>query len=238
MTNKAPTRLFVLGALSVLLFACSGAQGNYPPPANPFLSGAPALDHTTLAQPTKAVLVWLEAQGTTAPPESAQRALAEKIKQKFPAGKPLEIVGVTTIPAPSGDPLPELRKASAPFQARHALVVMPNAAEMSSPVWLKYGQDGSGAGTRTDSYISIALVAVDLNTGTRLFSVMSNGEARLWKMDYEDARPFYPRISPGAYSSAFIYPERSSFPPGEVRAVALEEAVKSLIYKLDQAIGG
>src|SRR5439155_6640911 len=120
MTSKGTTRIFVLGVLSVSLFACSGAQVSYPPPANPFLSGAPALDKTTFAQPTKAVLVWLEAQGTTAPPEPAQRALADKIKEKFAAGKPLEIVGVTTIPAPSGDPLPELRKASAQFQVRQA----------------------------------------------------------------------------------------------------------------------
>ena len=49
MTNKATTRIFVLGVLSVLLFACSGAQVNYPPPANPFLSGAPALDRSTPA---------------------------------------------------------------------------------------------------------------------------------------------------------------------------------------------
>ena len=191
---------------------------------------------TSLAQPTKAVLVWLESHGA-APSESAQRALAEKIKQQFSAGKPLEIVGVTTIPTPTGDPLPEIRQASAPFQVGQALVVMPNAAEMSSPVWLKYGQNGSGVGTRTDSYISIALVAVDLTTGAKLFSVASNGEARLWKMDYEDARPYYPRISPGAYSSAFIYPTGSAFAPGEVRAVALEEAVKGLIYKLDMASG-
>ena len=67
MTSKGTTRIFVLSALSVSLFACSGAQVSYPPPANPFLSGAPALEKTTLAQPTKAVLVWLEAQGTTAP---------------------------------------------------------------------------------------------------------------------------------------------------------------------------
>jgi hypothetical protein len=237
MTSKGTARIFVLGVLSVLLFACSTAQSTYPPPTNPFLSGAPALDKTMLTQPTKVVLIWLEAQGTTAPPESAQRALAEKIKQKFSVGKSLEVVGVTTIPAPAGDPLPELRRAGAPFQVRQALVVMPNAAEMSSPVWLKYGQDGSGPGTRTDSYISISLVAIDLDTGKRLFSVMSNGEARLWKMDYEDARPFFPRISPGAYSSAFIYPERNAFPPGEVRAVALEDAVNGLIYKLDLATG-
>jgi hypothetical protein len=235
MTHKPVNLILVLGLISVVLFACS-TQPTYPPQANPFLSGAPVLDKTGLAHPTKAVLVWLESQGA-APSDSAQRALAEKMKLQFSAGKTLEIVGVTTIPTPSGDPLPAIRQASAPFQVGQALVVMPNATEMSSPVWLRYGQNGSGVGTRTDSYISIALVAVDLSTGARLFSVASNGEARLWKMDYEDATPFYPRISPGGYSSAFIYPKGSAFAPGEVRAVALEEAVKGLIYKLDLAIG-
>ena len=234
MPHKLINLIVAFGVFSALL-ACS-TQQTYPPPANPFLSGAPALDKTSLAQPRKAVLVWLESPGA-APAPSAQRALAEKIKQQFSAGKPLEIVGVTTIPTPPGDPLPAIRQASAPFQVGQALVLMPNATEVNSPVWLKYGQDGSGSGTRTDSYISLALVAVDLNTGARLFSVASNGEARLWKMDYEDARPFYPRISPGGYSSAFIYPNGSAFAPGEVRAVALEEAVNGLIYKLDLAIG-
>jgi hypothetical protein len=228
--------LFWISALAVMLFGCSTASQSYPPPSNPFLAGAPELDKIRVAQPTKAVLVWLESEGA-APPESIQRALAEKIKQQFATGKPLEIVGVITIPNAGADPLPEIRRASAPFNVQEALVVMPNATEMSSPVWLQYGRHGSGSGTRTDSYVSVSLVAVDLNTGARRFSVASNGQARLWKMDYEDARPFYPRISPGVYSNAFIYPEGREFPPGEVRAVALEEAVKGLIYKLDRAIG-
>jgi hypothetical protein len=65
---------------------------------------------------------------------------------------------------------------------------------------------------------------------------VANGEARLLAPDYEDARPWFPRISPGR-SSAFIYPDRATFPAGEVHAVALEDAVNGLIYKLDQALG-
>jgi hypothetical protein len=223
--------------VTVFLGACSTVSATYPPPVNPFLSGAPALAKTSAVQPTRAALIWLEPQGIPAPPEAAQRALAEKIKNAFPAGKPLQIVGVAAIPVPPGDPLAEIRKASAPFNVREALVVMPNASEVNSPVWLKYGQNGSGPGTRTDSFISITLVAVNLDTGAKRFAVVSNGEAALLKMDHEDARPFYPRISPER-SSAFIYPkEGNPFPPGEVRAVALEQAVNRLIYELNQAIG-
>ena len=224
-------------AVTVVLGACSVVSSTYPPSVNPFLSDAPALAKTTAVQPLRAALIWLEPQGIPAPPEAAQRALAEKIKNAFPAGKPLQIVGVVTIPVPAGDPLAEIRKASAPFNVREALVAMPNASEVSTPVWLKYGQNGSGVGTRTDSYISVTLVAVNLDTGAKRFSVVGNGEAGLLKMDYEDARPFYPRISPGR-SSAFIYPrEGNPFPPGEVRAVALEQAINGLIYELNQAIG-
>jgi hypothetical protein len=221
--------------LSLLLTGCAGVQG-YPQPANPFLHGTPALDKSAVPQPTKVGLVWLVPAGATAPPEAAQRALAEKIKNQFTAGKRLEIVEATTIPAPLGEPLSEIRKASASFNVQHVLVVMPNAAEVTSPVWLQYGRNGRAVGTRTDSYISVALVAVDLSTGKNLFSVVTNGEARLLKPDYEDARPWYPRISPGR-SSAFIFPDGPSFPPGQVSAVALEQAVNGLIYKLDRAIG-
>jgi hypothetical protein len=229
-------RNLCLGALAVMVIGCSTvATPTYPPPANPFLADAQPLDGKVIP-PTKVVLVWLQPTGTLAPPENTQRALADKIKNRFAAGKPLSIVGVVTLPAPLTDPLAQVRRATAPYGTSQALVLMPTAIEASSPVWLQYGRDGSGSGTRIDSYVSIATVAIDLSTGAKLFSVTSNGEARLLKMDYEDARPFYPRISPGR-SSAFIYPEGSAFPPGEVRAVALEQAVNSLIYELDKAQG-
>jgi hypothetical protein len=236
--NMTPSRyltMLCMGALAVITIGCSTVAATYPPPANPFLADAQPLDGKALP-PTKVVLVWLQPTGTSAPPETAQRALADKIKNRFSAGKPLTIVGLVTLPAPLIDPLAQVRRATAPYGTNQALVLMPTTSEASSPVWLQYGRDGSGSGTRIDSYISIAAVAIDLSTGSKLFSVISSGEARLLKMDYEDARPFYPRISPG-HSSAFIYPEGPAFPPGEVRAVALEQAVNGLIYKLDRAIG-
>jgi hypothetical protein len=235
--NRNVYQALSLGVLSVLLAACSTGSVAYPPATNPFLPGAPPIENVRLGPPTRVVLVWLEPTVTSMPP-LAQRALAEKIRNTFPAGKRLEIVGAVTVPPPASDSLAQIRNAAAPFGVTEALVVMPNLAAASSPVWLKYGQDGSGAGTRTDSYASVSLVAVDLRTGAKLFSVVTNGEARLWKMDYEDARPFFPRISPGAYSNAYIYPSGSDFPPGEVHAVALEQAVNGLIYRLDRATSG
>ena len=222
--------------LSFLVTGCAAVPQAYPLPANPFLSGAPSIEGAKTLQPTKVGLVWLKPFNSAVPPDAAQRALTEKIKAQFAAGKRLEIVGSVTVAAADGDTLAGIRKASAPLKVQQVLVVMPKGVEVASPVWLQYGRNGSAVGTRTDSYFTVSLVALDLTSGKSLFSAVANGEARLLATDYDDARPWYPRISPGR-SSAFIYPERASFPPGEVRAVALEDAVNGLIYKLDQALG-
>jgi len=236
MSTIRLTHAFSAIGFALLLTGCAGLPEAYPPPANPFLAGATQLTSTTLAQPTKVGLVWLAPTGSAVPSQAAQRNLVDKIKSKFAAGKRLEIVGTMMIAAPQGDMLAEIRKASAPLSVNQVLVVMPTGTEVISPVWLHYGRDGRAVGTRTDSYFTVSLVGLDLNSGKSLYSVVAYGEARLLATDYEDARPFYPRISPG-YSSAFIYPARSSFPPGEVHAVALEQAVNGLIYELDKALG-
>lgn len=229
-------RAFSAIGLALLLAGCAGLLEAYPPPANPFLTGVSPLASTTLTQPTKVGLVWLAPTGSAVPSQAAQRNLVDKIKSKFAAGKRLEIVGATMIAVPQGDMLAEVRKASASFNVNQVLVVMPTGTEVVSPVWLHYGRDGRAVGTRTDSYCTVSLVGLDLNSGKSLYSVVVNGEAQLLATDYEDARPFFPRISPG-YSSAFIYPARATFPPGEVHAVALEQAVNGLIYELDKALG-
>ena len=116
-----PTRLihtFSAAGLSFLITACAGLPSAYPPPTNPFLAGAGPLQSSDIAQPTKVGLVWLAPDGSSAPPQAAQRHLAEKIKAQFAAGKRLEIVGVTTIAATQGDTLAEVRKASAPFNVK------------------------------------------------------------------------------------------------------------------------
>jgi len=237
MCTNLLSRTLAAAGLTLLLAGCAGLPEAYPPPANPFLTDAPPLASTTLAQPTKVGLVWVAPVGSAVPPQAAQRSLVDKIKSKFAVGKRLEIVGATMIAAPQGDMLAEIRKASAPFNVNQVLVVMPTRTQVISPAQLRYGRDGRAVGTRTDSYFTVSLVSLDLNSGKSLYSVVAYGQAQLLATDYEDARPFFPRISPGYNSSAFIYPDRATFPPGEVHAVALEQAVNGLIYELDRALG-
>ena len=236
MNSTTIKSLLAAVPLAIFISACAGVPEAYPPPANPFLSGATPLQNITLAPPAKVGLVWLVPAGSAVPSQEAQRKMAEKIKAQFTAGKRLEIIGTTILPASSGDLLSDIRKASAPMNVPHVLVVMPNGNEVVSPEWLYYGRDGSAVGTRTDIFMTVSLVGLDLANGKSLFSVVANGEARLLATKYEDARPFYPSISSGR-TSAFIYPDTATFPPGAVQAVALEDAVNGLIYELGKALG-
>ena len=137
MTPSRSLRTLWLSALAAALIGCSTTSPAYPPPANPFLVDAQPLDGKAMPA-TKVVLVWLQPTGSLAPPENAQRALAEKIKNRFSTGKPLAIVGIVTLPTPLIDPLEQVRRASAPYGTNQALVLMPTASEASNPVWLQY----------------------------------------------------------------------------------------------------
>src|SRR5438132_1093736 len=213
MKSATINRIASAVGLSLLVTACAGFPEAYPPPANPFISGATPLQNSTLAQPARFGLVWL-----------------------VTAGKRLEIIGTAILPVSQGDLLSDIRKASAPLNVPYVLVVMPNGNEVVSPEWLYYGRDGSAVGTRTDIFMTVSLVGLDLASGKSLFSVVANGEARLLATKYEDAQPFYPSISSGR-TSAFIYPDTATFPPGAVQSVALEDAVNGLIYELGKALG-
>ena len=236
MNSTTIKSLLAAVPLAIFISACAGAPETYPPPANPFLAGANPLQNTTLAQPAQFGLVWLVPAGSAVPSQEAQRKMAEKIKAQFTAGKRLEIIGTAFLPVSQGDLLSDIRKASAPMNVPQVLVVMPNGIEVMSPEWLYYGREGSAVSTRTDIFMTVSLVGLDLASGKSLFFVVANGEARLLAPDYEDARPFYPLISPGR-TDAFIYPDAATFPPGVVQAVALEQAVNDLIYQLDRALG-
>src|SRR5947208_933768 len=197
MKSATIDRIALAVGLSLLMTACAGFPGAYPPPANPFLSGATPLHNITLAQPAKFGLVWLVPAGSVVPSQEAQRKLAEKIKAQFTAGKRLEIIGATIIlPVARGDLVSDIRKASAPLSVQQVLVVMPNGIEVMSPEWLFYGRSGSEDGTRTDGFMTVSLVGLDLASGNSLFFVVANGEARLLATNYEDARSFHPSIAP------------------------------------------
>jgi hypothetical protein len=236
MNSRTIRCRFAAVSLAILITACAVFPEPYPPPANPFLSGATPLQNITLARPAKFGLVWLAPAGSAVPTQEAQRKLAEKINAQFTDGKQVEIIGTTILPASSGDLLSDIRKASAPLNVPQVLVVMPYGIEVVSPEGLFYGRDGSAAGTRTDIFMTVSLVGLDLATGKSLFLVVANGEARLLATNYEDARPFYPSIAPGRTSN-FIYPDAATFPPGAVQAVALEDAVNGLMYELGKALG-
>src|SRR5206468_5669096 len=167
MSTNRRRHAFAVTGLALLLTGCAGLPEAYPPPVNPFLAGATPLASTTLAQPTKVGLVWLVPAGPAVPSQAAQRNLVDKIKSKFAAGKRLEIVGTMMIAAPQGDMLAEIRKASAPFNLNQVLVVMPTGTQVISPAQLRYGRDGRAVGTRTDSYFTVSLVSLDLNSGKR-----------------------------------------------------------------------
>src|SRR5438093_6434008 len=157
MKSATINRIVSAVGLSLLVTACASFPEAYPPPANPFLSGATPLQNITLAQPAKFGLVWLAPAGSAVPSQEAQRKMAEKIKAQFAAGKRLEIIGTTILPVSQGDLLSDIRKASAPLNVPHVLVVMPNGNEVVSPEWRYYGRDGSAGGTATDMFMPIAL---------------------------------------------------------------------------------
>ena len=77
MNSTTIKSLLAAVPLAIFMSACAGAPEAYPPPANPFLSGANPLQNTTLAQPAQFGLVWLAPAGSAVPSQEAQRKMAE-----------------------------------------------------------------------------------------------------------------------------------------------------------------
>src|SRR5256712_12237021 len=157
MKSATINRIASAVGLSLLITACAGFPEAYPPPANPFLSGATPLQNITLAQPAKFGLVWLVPAGSAVPSQEAQRKMAEKIKGQVTAGKRLEITGTTILPGSQGGLLNDIRKASGPLNVPGVLVGMPNGTEVVRPEWVVYGREASAVRTRTDIFMTVSL---------------------------------------------------------------------------------
>src|SRR2546429_9613319 len=112
MCTTLLTRPLAAAGLTLLPAGRAGLPEASPPPANPFLTDAPPLASTTLAQPAKVGLVWLAPVGSAVPPQAAQQNLVDKIKAQFAAGKRLGIMCRPIIGGPPGDKLAQVRKAS------------------------------------------------------------------------------------------------------------------------------
>src|SRR5256712_8424630 len=123
MCTNLLSRALAAAGLTLLLAGCAGLPEAYPPPANPFLTDAPPLASTTLAQPAKVGLVWLAPVGSAVPPQAAQQKLVDKIKAQFAAGKRPGKVRAPMIPGPHCGMLAQVPKARAPFNGNQRVVV-------------------------------------------------------------------------------------------------------------------
>src|SRR5438445_11685962 len=101
MCTNLLSRTLAAAGLTLLLMGCAGLPEAYPPPANPFLTDAPPLANTTLAQPAKVGLVWVAPVGSAVTPQATQQKLVDKINTIFTASKRLSIVGETNIAVPT-----------------------------------------------------------------------------------------------------------------------------------------
>ena len=116
------------------------------------------------------------------------------------------------------------------------LVVVPTVQEIEVPE--KFGVPrGNWLGTRTESYVVLEAVAIELETGLPIFEAQGNGQASLEVLDYGSFGPF-PRIYRGVNrpgDGSIYYPEggREDFYPGEVRAFASNYALARLLGELD-----
>ncbi len=237
MDRRKITLICGFGALALLLGACSLTPWPSGSKAlEPYMAGTPEAEVVTIQTPLNVGLVWLEpGQGSETLPERAKQASIEAIRTHFGEGaKLIRVVQVERVSSVNSE---TLRKLGQSHGLRHLLVVAPTVKELELPAHLRYGRGGYGVGTRTESFVVLEAVGIDLETVSPVFAARGNGVASLEELDYGPFGPWYPRISRGVGpidSGTIIYPDREDFPPGEVRVVAMKDAVAVLLGDLDR----
>ena len=233
--NHRRIPLTIVGVLA--LCSCSWLASQTGSPAlRPFLATAPVAETVELQQPLTVGLVWVKpSEASVTIPERAEQAALETIRSHFAEeGERLNVVRTDTVTSVD---LSALRELGQTHGLTHFLVVAPTVQEVEVPTRLRYGRGGYSPGTRTESYVLVEAVGVESATGASLFAARGNAAAMLEALDYGPLGPWYPRISRGvdrAGFGGFIFPDAEEFPPGEVRAVALKDAVAGLLAELDR----
>ena len=202
----------------------------------PFLTDVPSTEAVTLTEPLPVGLIWLKpSEGSVQLPERAEQMALDTIRSHFAGeGKRLSVVRVDTVTSVD---LPSLRQLGQAHGVKQFLLLAPSVREIEVPARLLYGRAGSGVGTRTESWVLLEAVGVALDSGSSLFAARGNAAAMLEELDYGPLGPWYPRIGRGidlAGSGGFIFPNGEVFQPGEVRAVALKDALAILLAELDR----
>ena len=232
MRMPYPHSAWGLGACALLLDACSWMPGS--PALKPFLATAPAPEAVFLGEPLAVGLIWLKpAEGSVTLPARVERAALQTIRSHFAeAGKMLRVVHVQTAAVLDLSTLRELREAHA---VTHVLVVVPTVEAITVP-FIPLMRGLPPVGTRTESYVLLEAVVVELQMGAALFAARGNGVSALWALDTGPLGPWFPYLTRGTDRHGFgglIFPEGEEFPPGEVHAVALHDAVQILLAELD-----
>ncbi len=237
MSWKYLRRTAGIGALAFAVSACAWLAGQSGSPAlQPFLAAAPETEAVSLQEPLTVGLVWVKpSEGSATVPERAEQVTLKAIRSHFSEeGKRLTVVRTDTVISVD---LSALRQLGQAHGLTHILLVAPTVQEVEVPTRLPYGRGGYEPGTRTESYVLLEAVGIELATGASLFAARGNAAAALEELDYGPLGPWYPRISRGGdriVFGGFIYPDAEEFPPGEVRAVALKDAVAGLLAELDR----
>lgn len=230
-----------LGFLAFFLLFLGGCSSWFmPQPVSPVLqpliAKASPAEATTIPEPLVLGVAWLTpSDDAKTLPERATRRLLDQIREHFSEpGIPLRVSSVDTVTSVD---LPTLRQLGQQHGVTHLLIVAPTVHEIVVPE--KFGfPRGVWLGTRTQSFVFLEAVALELETGLPIFEARGAGQAALEVLDY-GAFGDHPRIFRGAFppgDGSIYYPEgeREDFPPHEVRVVASNNALARLLGELDR----
>ncbi len=229
-----------LGFLAFFLLFLGGCSSWFTPqPVSPVLqpliAKASPAEGAIIEEPLDLGVAWLKpSDDAKTLPERATRRLLDQIREHFSEpGIPLQVSSVDTVTSVD---LATLRQLGQQHGVTHILVVAPTVHEIVVPE--KFGVPrGNGLGTRTQSFVFLEAVALELETGSPIFEARGAGQAALEVLDY-GAFGEYPRIFRGAFppgDGSIYYPEgaKEDFPPHEVRVVASNNALARLLGELD-----
>ena len=239
MDSRRQTTGFSLMAFSliVILGGCSHWAKPQPisPVLKPFMAQASSTENTTLHEPLSLGMVWLEPTNDSKTLQTKERdRLLEEIRAHF--SEPDTSFHVNSVDVVNTMDLSSLQRLGQEKGFTHLLVVAPTIQE--TIVQEKFGVPrGNWVGTRTESYVYLEAVALELESGTPIFQAQGNGQAALEALDYGAFGPF-PRIYEGVYPPGYgsvYFPEgvNEEFPPGAVHTFASKKALARLLSELD-----
>ncbi len=224
-------------SLIVILGGCSHWAKPQPisPILKPFMAQASSTEDTTLNESLSLGMVWLEPTNDSKTLQTEERdRLLEEIRKHF--SEPGTSFHVDSVEVVNTMDLSSLQQLGQEKGLTHLLIVAPTVQE--TIVQERFGVPrGNWLGTRTESYVYLEAVALDVETGAPIFQAQGNGQAALEALDYGAFGPF-PRIYEGIYPPGYgsvYYPEgaKEEFPPGAVHTFASKKALARLLGQLD-----